>query len=375
MFDPDRLPELKSRVREATRSDSGLLDEVMRDVALLRHSVTTIQPRNINSISLVASDGGNNTLEFNPFSLHVIRVVDTFGDELFLDVISPSTDTVALGRRHLDDPWSPLGRLMHDLGVSTLGQLSTMIPARPRSRTWPLVYRDLCEWAVLYDLICYERWGSDTLIIRDGLLRSTIFAQDQFVRVYGLMKAAIERTSGERKRSVFLVGLAKQSRVIERYRLAMAVEDVFPAGQPCYAQVPLELQVKVYDRPEYARSPEDDLADREKPKTNMGAMYLVRFGSQSYDPVWTVDLLDFQAERAQQIFGSLLADAELGFPVPCYPHCLQEADRYAQVVDLDLAILQNALEEAVREQIRADRRHVFDAQRLSPADPAAVRYQ
>lgn len=375
MFDPDRLPELKSLVREATRSDSGLLDEVMRDVALLRHSVTTIQPRNINSISLVASDGGNNTLEFNPFSLHVIRVVDTFGDELFLDVISPSTDTVALGRRHLDDPWSPLGRLMHDLGVSTLGQLSTMIPARPRSRTWPLVYRDLCEWAVLYDLICYERWGSDTLIIRDGLLRSTIFAQDQFVRVYGLMKAAIERTSGERKRSVFLVGLAKQSRVIERYRLAMAVEDVFPAGQPCYAQVPLELQVKVYDRPEYARSPEDDLADREKPKTNMGAMYLVRFGSQSYDPVWTMDLLDFQAERAQQIFGSLLADAELGFPVPCYPHCLQEADRYAQVVDLDLAILQNALEEAVREQIRADRRHVFDAQRLSPADPAAVRYQ
>ena len=41
----------------------------------------------------------------------------------------------------------------------------------------------------------------------------------------------------------------------------------------------------VYDWPEYARSPEDDLADPEKPKTNMGAMYLVRFGSQSYDRV------------------------------------------------------------------------------------------
>ena len=375
MFDPDRLPELKSLVREATRGDSGLLDEVMRDVVLLRHSGTTIQPRNINSISLVASDGGNNSLEFNPFSLQVVRVVDTFGDELFLDVISPSTDTLALGRRHLDDPASPLGRMMRDLGVSTLGQLSTMIPARPRSRTWPLVYRDLCEWAVLYDLVCYERWGSDTLIIRDGLLRSTIFAQDQFLRVYGLMKAAVERTKRERKRDVFLVGLAKHSRVIERYRLAMAVEDVFPAGQPYYAPVPLELQVKVYDWPEYVWSPEDDRADSEKPKTNMGAMYLVRFGRQSYDPVWTVDLLHFQAERAQQIFGSLLADAELGFPVSCYPHCLQEADRYAQVVDLDLAILQNALEEAVREQIRADRRHVFDAQRLWPADPAAVRYQ
>ena len=375
MFDPDRLPELKSLVREATRGDAGLLDEVMRDVTLLRHSVTTIQPRNINSISLVASDGGNNSLEFNPFSLQVVRVVDTFGDELFLDVVSPSTDTVALGQRHLDDPASPLGRLMRDLGVSALGQLSTMIPARPRSKAWPLVYRDLCEWAVLYDLICYERWGSDTLIVRDGLLRSKIFAEDQFVRIYGLLKASIEQTRRERKRGVFLVGLAKHSRVIERYRLAMAVEDVFPAGRPCYAQVPPELQVKVYDWPEYVRSPEDDQADKEKPKFNMGAMYLVRFGKQSYDPVWTVDLLHFQTARAQQIFGSLLTDAEIGFPVPCYPHCLQEADRYAQVVDLDLAIMQSAMEEAVREQIRADRRHVFDAQRLWPADPAAGRYQ
>jgi hypothetical protein len=160
VFDPDRLPELKSLVREATRGDSGLLDEVMRDVATLRHSVTTIQPRNTNSISLVASNGGNNSLDFNPFSLHVVRVVDTFGDELFLDVISPSTDTVALGQRHLDDAGSPLGRLMRDLGVSSLGQLSTMIPAQPRSRTWPLVYRDLCEWAVLYDLICTTGGGA-----------------------------------------------------------------------------------------------------------------------------------------------------------------------------------------------------------------------
>src|SRR5260370_15184872 len=298
MFDPDRLPELKTLVREATRGDSGLLDDVMQDVVLLRHSVTTIQPRNINSISLVASDGGNNSLEFNPFSMQVIRVVDTFGDELFLDVISPSTDTVTLGQRHLDDPWSPPGKLMRDLGVGTLGQRSPRIPARPKSGAWPLVYRDLCEWAVLYDLICYERWGSDTLVIRDGLLRTKIFAEDLFVRLYGLMKVAIERNRQERKRDIFLVGIAKHSRIIERYRLAMAVEDVFPAGQPCYVPVPQELQVKVYDWVEYVRSPEDDDADKEKPKFNMGAMYLVRFGKRSSDPLWTMDLLPSQAAPA-----------------------------------------------------------------------------
>lgn len=374
MFDPDQLPELKRLVREATEGDSSLLEDVLHEVTLLR-PVATIQPRNVNSISLVASDGGNNRLVFNPFALQVVRVVDTFGQELFLDVISPSTDTVALGQRHLDQQ-TPLGKMMHALNVDRLADLSPMIPEQRKSRSWPLVYRDLCEWAVLYDLICNQAWGSDTLIIRDGLLRSKIFAGDLFVQLYHLLKEAIERTRRQRRRDIFLAGIAKHSRVIERYRLAMAIADVFPSGQPRYVAVPEGVQSKVYDTwPEYIRSPEDDPGDMEKPKFNMGSMYLVRFGKMSADPVWTVDLLESQKGSAQQIFGSMLSDAEQGFPIPCYPHCLQEADRHAQVVDLDLAILQNELEDAVREKVRPDRRPVFDAQLLTVADPAAVRYQ
>lgn len=374
MFDPDQLPELQRLVREATRGDAGLLDDVLSQVMLLR-PVQTIQARNTNSISLVASDGGNNRLEFNPFSLMVVRVVDTYGVEQFLDVISPNTDTVALGQRHLDRA-TPLGTMMRDLGVTSLAELSPMISEERKSRGWPLVYRDLCEWAVLYDLVCNATWGSDTVIIRDGLLRAKIFAKDLFIRLYGMLREAIERTRRERRRNIFLVGIAKHSRVIERYRLAMAIADTFPAGHPCYVAVPPDIQGKVYDTwPEYIRLPDDDAGDGEKPKFNMGAMHLVRFGALSADPVWTVDLLQFQADSAQQIFGSVVSDAQQGFPVPCYPHCLQEADRHAQVVDLDLAILQRALEDAVREQVPVSRRPVFDAQVLSAVDPAAVRYQ
>ncbi len=146
------------------------------------------------------------------------------------------------------------------------------------------------------------------------------------------------------------------------------------AHHPRYVAVPPEIQGKVYETwPEYIRAPDDDSGDREKPKFTMGAMHLVPFGKMSADPVWTVDLLQFQSSRAQQIFWSLVSDAEQGFPVPYYPHSGQEADRHAQVVDLDLAILQRALADAVREQVTAERRPVFDAQVLSSADPAAVR--
>lgn len=373
MLDPDQLPELKRLVREATQGDSNLLEEVLRDVADMR-PVRTIQPRNINSISLVASDGGNNRLFFNPFSLQVVRVVDTYGVELFLDVVSPSTDTIALGDKH-SYQMTPLGKMMRDLEVTRLAELSPMIPETRKPASWPLVYRELCEWAVLYDLICYRDWGSDTLVIHDGLLRTKIFADERFIALYGKMKEKIDQVKHERKRDIFLVGIAKHSRVMERYRLAMAIADTFQPGQPRYVAVPPHLQGKVYDTwPEYIKSPEDDVSG-EKPKFNMGSMHLVRFGKLSADPVWTVDLLHFQASEAQQILGSLVADAEQGFPVPCYPHCLQEADRHAQVVDLDLAILQNALESAVREQVPETCRPVFDAQVLSSADPAAVRYQ
>ena len=141
---------IQARIREETNRSSGLFDEIRTEVDALRiGGVTTIQPTNTNMISLVASDAGNNRLEFNPLMLQVVRVVDSYGAEQFFDVISSSTDTGDLSRRQFNesgDPASPLGLLMRDLSVSTLSELSPMIPARPTSSGWTIVYRDLCEW-------------------------------------------------------------------------------------------------------------------------------------------------------------------------------------------------------------------------------------
>ena len=177
MFDPDKLPVIRKEIREQTKADTALLRAVCDDVRGLVGTVKAVQPRGTTSISLVASDGGNNKVEYNPFYLQLVRVVDSYGDELFLDVVSPTTDIGELGRRHLPadgPPATALGRLMADLGTRSLSELSPMLPPQPRSSGWTLVYRDLCEWATLYDLICYQRFGTDTLIVRDGLLRTKI---------------------------------------------------------------------------------------------------------------------------------------------------------------------------------------------------------
>jgi len=383
MFDPDTLPILRQAIRERTESDRRLLDELRAEVRPLASQVRTIKPRGTTSVSLVASDGGNNKLVFDPFTVQLVRVVDSYGKELCFDAISPTTDTDVLSKAQFNADSTPntsLGRLMCDLGVRTLTQLSHMIPDGKKTReephavspSWVLVYRDLCEWAVLYERICYREFATDTLIVRDGFLRSKLFRGDLFVQFRQKMEAAIDRIREKDRRSVYLVGIAKHSKVLTRYQLAMAIERTMPPGEARYVRIPRELEAKAYVWPEYARGAESEGGEGEAPKFVAGDMYFVRFGKGKGDPVWAVDLFTAQSGKHAEIFGYLLADAIDGFPVPFYPRCLQKAHEHAAIVDFDLTILQDEVFAAVRGLVPDT--NVLDEFQLN-IDSAARRYE
>jgi hypothetical protein len=362
---PEQLPELRRKIRAQATRDSRLLAELVGQARELAPSVRPIRPRTATAVALTAEDGGNNAVAFNPFSLQIVRIVDSAGKELFLDVVSPATDIGELSRKQLAE-WTVLGRLMTDLGVTELRELSPMLGGR--SPTWVEAYRDLCEWATLYDLVCHHDFAADTLVVRDGLLRTTIFAGDTLVRLGRLMRAAIERQAHEHHRRVWLAGLAKKTRVLDRYRLAMSLAGIFDRGTPCFVQVPPNMQDGVYRSDDYLRDPDDDRA-----RGNIGKMYFVRFGPHPGDPIWTADLLAWQAADAQAIFGHLQADAAAGFPVPFYPLSLQQADAHSRVADLDVEIITDSLVDAVRDLVGKDKAHIVDALRLT-TDVAARRY-
>lgn len=359
MFDPDTLPVLRKAIRDRTAEDRRLLDEIRDEVRPLASQVRTIKPRGTTSVSLVASDGGNNKLVFDPFTVQLVRVVDSYGKELCFDAISPTTDTDKLSQDQFDvdgKPITSLGRMMADLGATTLNQLSHMVPSGKKTReephavspSWVLVYRDLCEWAVLYERICYREFATDTLIVRDGFLRSKLFRGESFVALRRLFEEAIQRIKEKDRRSVYLVGIAKHSKVLTRYQLAMAIENLIAPGEARYVRIPRELEAKAYVWPEYARGAETEGSEGEAPKFVAGDMYFVRFGSNKADPIWAVDLFTAQSDRDAEIFGYLLADAIDGFPVPFYPRCLQKAHEHAQIVDFDLDILQDEIFSSVR---------------------------
>jgi hypothetical protein len=386
MFEPEDLPRLRDAIRQRAQSDRSILEELRNEVRSLKPEVRPIHPRSTTAVSLVASDGGNNQLVFDPFHVQLVRVVDSYGKQLFLDTVSPTTDPDQLcdAQFHADGaPKTPLGRMMADFNVQprSLHGLSPMLPEGRKVRenpeqvspSWVLVYRDLCEWAVLYERICYDTFATDTLIVRDGLLRSKLFAKDYFIQYRKRIEAAIQDIHEKDRRKVFLVGIAKHSKVLTRYNLALAIEGILPSGEARYVRIPRILEAKAYVWPEYARGAETE-GEGEAPKFVAGDMFFVRFGKHSGDPIWTIDVFSMHGDKANEIFGYLLADAIAGFPIPFYPRCLQKAHEYAQIVDFDLDLLQDEILAAVRDLLSQDEKPILDAMQLT-SDFAGRRYQ
>jgi len=379
---------IRERVRELAERDREQLEQLRVEVRGLRDRVRHIRPRTTTTIALVATDAGEHLIAFDPHLFYVLRVVDSFGQVLFRDVLTHGMDLQALNQRHFDErgaPQTPLGRLMTDLGVSTLWELSPMIPdphtpPDRRNRRWLQDYRDLGEWAALYNFLTDPRqtFATHTLIVRDGFLRSKLFARHPqhgylFARMWERIRVAVERHR-EIGRRIYVVGIAKRSRVLDRYRMAMFLEGVMMQPGPCYVRIPEELERRVYRWAEFAPGEEEE--EGESRKFVAGAMFLVRFGSSPYDPIWAVDIWEEHVNRREvdEILGFLLGDAQAGFPRPFYPLCLQQAHERAHLAGLDAERLQDLILEAVRQPLPPAQRQALEAFRIFAGGGREVGY-
>ncbi len=378
MIQISSLEELQAAVKECLTSERGTLDELRGHVRPLRAETRRIQAHSTTAISLVGTDGGNNQIKFDPFLVQVIRVVDSSNNEYCLEVVTQRTAIALLHARHLDAAGhgrTALGRMMEYLGVTSFYDLSMMSDTgKDPKPSWVQVYRELMEWAVLFDLVRNRDFGTDTVIIRDGFLRSKVFAGDLFVKYNRGLEEAIRSHYDKNRRRIHVVGIAKRSKVLQTYQLAMALEGVLRNSYASYVEVPRQLEENVYKWSEYARGSEE-AAEKggELNKFVGGKMFFVKFGDSPYDPVWPVDLLESQAGEAATVLGYMLNDARDGFPVPFYPQSLQRAHDNAALVDFDMEILEEETITALRDLL-GDQRSILDELRLQVGDVSERRY-
>lgn len=346
------LEVLQTKIRSAYQSDDPYLKKFREYAKRLRERVKPLRTYAVNAVSFVSTDGGDNRLVFNPAVIELVRVVDSRGNQCALDAVASTISLDELQARVEPGGAStvaPLMRLCSDLKLS-LKELSYLIRGldQPGKSTGALrCYRDIVEWSVLYDLVTNPniQWGTDTILVRDGLLRTKSFTRDVFPRFDMLIRQGVAEHA-KRNITLSVVGVAKQSAVLSRLSVALELEETFHRSYPCFVQVDEDIEADCYnfDRTwleTYETSESDDVG--KKLYQSMGRMFLVKFGDRSFDPVWPVDIAEWQVPNVDKILGQLTVDSQQGFPIPDYPMCIQRAHDYAKLTGLEIEVLQDLL--------------------------------
>ncbi|MCS7209985.1 MAG: hypothetical protein NZ874_10495 [Fimbriimonadales bacterium] len=367
MLDSEQIAVLGRSIRRLAELDRAHLQRYREQARALRHLVRPIRPRNITAISLMATDAGENFIQFDPYLIAPVRVVDSYGKPHFLDALSPYMSIADLNAAQFEHD-TPLGILMRDLDVPSLWTLSRLIPSPDTppeaiNLRWVQVYRDLAEWAVLYKYLVYNQFATDTMLVRDGYLRSLIFNGDLFARMWERIRQSVEQQYQRERRRIFVVGLAKRSKVLDRYLLALHMEGVLVQQGACYAPLPRAMEEQVYRWTYYGRA---ETESGEPHYKVVGALHFAKFGHRRYDPIYVVDVWLYHQQRNEvdEVFSYLLADAQAGFPTPFYPLCLQKAHEQATLSGLESELLQDLVLNAIRDTTGSEEASALEAYRM-----------
>ncbi|MCX8019349.1 MAG: hypothetical protein N2747_02510 [Chitinophagaceae bacterium] len=273
----------------------------------------------------------------------------------------------------------PLRKLCEDLNTNVVG-LSYLLNGlgQPGKSTGAIrVYRDIVEWAVLYDLMKYRTWGSDTIIVREGMLRTKSFKRNVFPEIDKQIRTAYQAHKA-RNITVSLVGIAKQNAVLSRLSVALELEETLHKPYPCYVRVPEDIEAKCYN---FDRTWLDTLETSEPDEDgtylyqSIGKLFLVKFGNRPFDPVWPVDIAEWQLNEADKIIGQLTQDAQPGFPIPDFPMCVQKAHDFAKVNGLEVEILQDILFEGITQNLTPEEKEKVLRMKYLGQNLTKIRYK
>ncbi len=379
------LDSLREKVLAAYKVDDPLLKKFREYARRLGANVKPLRTYSVNAVSFVSADGGDNRLTFNPAIVELVRVVDSRGNQCALDAIASTAGSNELNERIKPNTPSlvaPLQRLCNDLDIEDVVALSYLLKAldEPGKSTGAIrCYRDIVEWAVLYDLICNPaiQWGSDTILIRDGLLRTKSFKREIFPKIDQNIREGVKKHQ-ERNVALSLVGVAKQSAVLGRLAVALELEATFHKRYPCFCEVPEDIESDCYNFDiTWLRTYESFESDDKEVKLyqSMGKMYLAKFGDHPFDPVWPVDIAVWQTSNAEKILGQLTVDAQQGFPIPDYPMTIQKAHDFAKLSGLEVEVLQDLLMRGITQNLAPDEAERILRMKHLGRTLAALRYK
>ncbi len=332
------MSQVRDQMKSAVERELPLLKELREQVHNLK--VQALDYRQCYAIAPVATDGGENRLTFDPINIEIVRVVDSDGQERLQKILPLSGGAEAI--RNSFDVSSPekvpvLVSLLERLGI-TYNELSSTLDGSIRGGDLHAIiknFREIAEWAVLLE-IAWNPGKSKVLVIHDGLLRTIAINPTVIPKLQkSFEEAYVEKGS-------LLVGVAKQSKVLNYLSLALALERTLARKYPCFCEVPREMEAKAYN---WARSWLE--------RSTFGRMHLAKLVENPDALVFPVDIPEWLMGRRKEILEYLAETAKNSFPTLGYPEPLLRAHEHAVLYGLEMSVLEDLLLEHVLDALPA----------------------
>lgn len=329
MLTTEAIEQLQLSLNAALEIELPRLHEVRAACGLgLERQPIPEQAASLHSIATVATDGGENQLRLDPIRVHVLRIADSDGNRHFDGFIPMSLLPIEILEKHfLKDPL--IRFLQSELNLT----LESMLPSTSYQKgNFLQMLRELLEWAALLRLAS-ERKGP-RLLIRDGLLRSVVVPD----HIWEPLAQRFEHHT--KANGHLLVGVAKQSAVLNYLSLAMALEQSLPPGTAGYVSVPRDLE-KDAAPPAYnwmgARSLGELCALRTTNATGL---------------IFACEVPRWLQHATGTIMANLARNAG-AFPYAGYPVALADAHQYARLGQFEIAFMEQLLLRALAEHDQA----------------------
>lgn len=325
-----------SELREAVKSAVGIeapnVEKIRQKVQ--DFEVIPLEPRQCHSVAPVAMDGGENRISFDPVHIEILRVVDS-EDEVHVQEIIPLSEGIGYIEKRFNEV-PVLKRLQERLGLKYGKELSYLLPAEGGGtteekehdlRSFLQVYRDVIEWAVLLDMAWRPTIGK-TLLIRDSLLRTKYFRYSGEIEksAFGRLRKSFKNSHDEK--GTFLVGVAKQSKILTYLSLALTLEGTLRKPYPCFIEIPKEVEKEAYT-----------FAKTWMEGPSFGTLHLVKLNPDPGGVIYPVEIPEWLMGRRKEVLECLLGCSDRSFPVPGYPYPLVQAHENAVLKDLEMSVL------------------------------------
>ncbi len=368
------IEKIRAKFANIWKSERRILDEQREIARELKKDVCRLGHYQGSTVAFVAADGGDNRIRLNssmsegPAIVELVRIVDSNGREQALEAFCGTEGDDVF------DETSPAYRLCKKLGHEKVTDLSPFLRNKNLSRSVQMSeYREIVEWAVLYDLLTNNNnkaWERDTLVVREGALRTRAFTRSSFEALDAEIRGAYEQLKKNSK-NMYFAGVAKQTALLNRLHSALLLENVFDREEPQFVHVPRDIAEKFYER----RWLDTMETAENRDYHSMAEMYLVKFGNHPLDRVWPVDIAVWQKDDAEKILGYLAEDARPGFPIPDFPLCIQRAHEHARIGGIELSYLTDLLFEEISDGMNEEEREKIVRAHYLRENVATLRYR